>query len=43
MKTVSDCLSAIGFAVVENVKLIALQDLENIHNRCLEIGMKRLY
>ena len=39
MKTISDCLSAIDFAVVENVKLLAIQDLESIHNRCLEIGM----
>ena len=39
MKTISDCLSAIDFAVVENVKLLAIQDSENIHNRCLEIGM----
>ena len=37
MKTISDCLSAIDFAVVENVKLLAIQDLENIHNRCLEM------
>ena len=39
IKTNSDCLSAIDFAMVENVKLLTIQGLEDIHNRCSEIGM----
>ena len=39
IKTISDCFSAIDFAIVENVKLLTIQVLENIHNRCSEIGM----
>ena len=35
-KTISDCLSAIDFAIVENVRLLSIKYLEDIHNRLLE-------
>ena len=37
LKTISDCLSAIDFAIVENVRLLGLKNLECIHNHLLEI------
>ena len=36
IKTISDCLSSIDFAIVENVRLLSRGDLENIHNCLLE-------
>ena len=38
-KTISDCLSSIDFAMVENVRLISIENLEDIHNRLLENRM----
>ena len=35
-KTISDCLSSIDFAIVENVSLLSIKKLEYIHNRFLE-------
>ena len=35
-KTISDCKSAIDLAIAENVKLISIKYLEDIHNRLLE-------
>ena len=37
-KTISGCLSAIDFAIVENVRLIRIKDLEKIHNSLLVNG-----
>ena len=36
LKTISDCLSAIDFAIVENVRLLSIKNLEDIHNRPLD-------
>ena len=36
LKTVSNCLSSIDFAIVENVRLLSIGDLEAIHIRLLE-------
>ena len=38
IKTISDCLSGIDFAMVENVRLLGIEKLEDIHNPLLEIG-----
>ena len=38
IKTISDCLSEIDFAIVENVKLLGIEKLEEIHNHLLEFG-----
>ena len=38
IKTVSDCLSGIDFAIVENVRLLGIEKLEDIHNYLLEFG-----
>ena len=38
IKTVSDCLSGIDFAIVENVRLLGIEKLEDIHNHLLEFG-----
>ena len=38
IKTVSDCLSGIDFAIVENVGLLGIEKLEDIHNYLLEFG-----
>ena len=35
-KTISDCLSTIDFAIVENVRLLGIKNLEDIHNHLLE-------
>ena len=35
-KTLSDCLSSIDFAIVENVKLLSIKSLEGIHNHLLK-------
>ena len=40
MKTISDCLHLIGFGMVEKGRCAAIQNLEDIHNRLLEIGRK---
>ena len=34
-KTVSDCLISIDFAIVENVKLLSIKKVEDIHNYLL--------
>ena len=34
-KTISDCLSSIDFAIVENVKLLSIKSLKDIHNHLL--------
>ena len=36
LKTISDCLSATDFAIVENIRLFGIKHLEDIHNRFLE-------
>ena len=38
IKTISDCLSEIDFAIVENVRLLGIERLEDIHNHLLEFG-----
>ena len=38
IKTISDCLSGIDFAIVENVRLLGIERLEDIHNHLLEFG-----
>ena len=38
IKTISDCLSVIDFAIVENVRLLGIEKLEEIHNYLLEFG-----
>ena len=38
IKTISDCLSEIDFAIVENVRLLGIEKLEDIHNHLLEFG-----
>ena len=38
IKTISDCLSGIDFAIVENVRLLGIEKLEEIHNHLLEFG-----
>ena len=38
IKTISDCLSEIDFAIVENVRLLDIEKLEDIHNHLLEFG-----
>ena len=35
-KSISNCLNAIDFVIVENVRLISIKYLEDIHNRLLE-------
>ena len=37
-KTISVCLNTIDFGIVENLILISLEYLEDIHNRLLECG-----
>ena len=32
-KTISDCLGSIDFAIVENIRLLSIKNLEDIHNR----------
>ena len=32
LKSISDCLNAIDFAIVENVTLLSIKNLEDIHN-----------
>ena len=39
-RTISDCLSEIDFAIVENVRLLGIEKLEDIHNQSLEFGKK---
>ena len=39
-KTISDCLSEIDFAIVENVRLLGIEKLEDIHNHLLAFGKK---
>ena len=38
IKTISDCLGEIDFAIVENVRLLGIEKLEEIHNHLLEFG-----
>ena len=38
IKTVSDCLSWIDFAIVEKVRLLGIEKLEDIHKYLLEFG-----
>ena len=38
IKTISDCLSGIDFAIVENVRLLRIERLEDIHNHILQFG-----
>ena len=38
IKTISDCLSEIHFAIVENVRLLGIEKLEDVHNHLLEFG-----
>ena len=38
IKTISDCFSGIDFAIVENVRLLGIERLEDIHNHLLEFG-----
>ena len=38
IKTISDCLSEIDFALNENVRLLGIERLEDIHNQLLEFG-----
>ena len=38
IKTISDCLSEIDFAILENVRLLVVERLEDIHNHLLEFG-----
>ena len=35
-KSISDCLNAIDFAIVENVRLLSIKNLEDIHNHLLQ-------
>ena len=35
-KTISDCLSSINFTIVENVKLLSIKSVEDIHNHLLK-------
>ena len=35
-KTISDCLSSIDFAIVENVNLLSIKSLGDIHNHSLK-------
>ena len=41
IKTISDCLSEIDFAIVENVRLLGIEELEDIHNHFLEFGKNK--
>ena len=38
IKTILDCLSGIDFAIVENVRLLGIERLEDIHNHLIEFG-----
>ena len=35
-KTICGCLTSIDFAIVENVKLLSIESLEDIHNHLLK-------
>ena len=35
-KSISDCLNAIDFAIVENVRLLSIENLEDIDNHLLQ-------
>ena len=35
-KSISDCLNAIDFALVENVRWLSIKSLEDIHNHLLQ-------
>ena len=36
LKTISHCLSSVDFAIVENVKLLSIKSLEDIHYHLLK-------
>ena len=40
-RTLSDCLSSIDFAIVENVRLVGIKKLEVIHNHLLEFRQSK--
>ena len=40
-RTISDCLSSIDFAIVENVSLVGIKKLEDIHNQLLEFRQSK--
>ena len=38
IETISDCLSEVDFAIFENVRLLGIERLEDIHIHLLEFG-----